>query len=163
MSTSCSNARTTLRMVEFQLENVFLVIFILNMDVKPNVVEFFILGQSKARMARMARQRMVGSAITRTTPESCTEKYKESCMETSEREDLNCCQVHLNPDSIRSLAHVSIFCSFWQFRVQTVATAMKATGGRTDNIFSPRPYACTQFFSLRTSHVNIRVVQASRA
>ena len=86
MSTSCSNARTTLRMVEFQLENVFLVIFILNMDVKPNVVEFFILGQSKARMARMARQRMVGSAITRTTPESCTEKYKESCMETSERE-----------------------------------------------------------------------------
>ena len=31
-------------MVEFQLEDVFLVIFILNTDKKPNVVEFFILG-----------------------------------------------------------------------------------------------------------------------
>ena len=30
---------------------------------------------------------------------------------------------------MRSLAHSSVFCSFWQFRVQTVATAMNATGG----------------------------------
>ena len=38
-------------MVEFQLEDVFLVIFILNMDRKPNVVEFFILGSSMATIA----------------------------------------------------------------------------------------------------------------
>ena len=31
-------------MIEFQLEDVFLVIFILNMDRKPNVMELFILG-----------------------------------------------------------------------------------------------------------------------
>ena len=48
-------------MVEFQLEDVFLVIFILNMDRMPNVVELFILGPSMTRMAlsRVARQRMV--------------------------------------------------------------------------------------------------------
>ena len=62
----------SLGVVEFQLADVFLVIFILNMDRKPNVVEFFILGPSMARLAlwRVARQRMVGSAITTTTPES---------------------------------------------------------------------------------------------
>ena len=43
-----------------------------------------------------------------------------------ERTLFNCCLVHLNPDSICSLAHFSDF-SFWQFRVQTVATAMNAT------------------------------------
>ena len=45
-------------MVEFQLEDVFLVIFTLNMARKPNVVELFILGPSMARMAlsRVARQ-----------------------------------------------------------------------------------------------------------
>ena len=42
---------TTLGMVEFQLEDVFLVIFTLNMDRKPNMVEPFILGPSMARMA----------------------------------------------------------------------------------------------------------------
>ena len=63
---------TTLQMVEFQLEHVFLVIFILNMDRMPIVVEVFILGPSMARVAlsRVARQRMVGPAITTTTPES---------------------------------------------------------------------------------------------
>ena len=44
-----------------------------------------------------------------------------------ERTLFNCCQVHLNPESICGLAHFSDF-SFWQFRVQTVATAMNATG-----------------------------------
>ena len=33
----------------------------------------------------------------------------------------------MNPDSICSLAYFSDF--FWQFRVQTVATAMNVTGG----------------------------------
>ena len=54
---------------------------------------------------------------------------KETCTVRSKRKGLNCCQVHMNPDSICSLAHLSVFCSFWQFRVQTLATAMKATGG----------------------------------
>ena len=53
-------------MVEFQLEDVFLVIFFLNMDRKPNVVDFFFLGPSMATMAlsRVARQRVVGSKST---------------------------------------------------------------------------------------------------
>ena len=42
------------RMVEFQLEDVFLVIFILNMDRKSKLVEIFILGPSMARQ-RVAR------------------------------------------------------------------------------------------------------------
>ena len=52
-------------MVEFQLEDVFVVIFILNVDRKPNVVELFILGPSMARM--------VWLVITTTTPESRTD------------------------------------------------------------------------------------------
>ena len=113
------------------------------------------LGPSKARMVlpRMARQRMAGSAISPTKLESRTDKYKGTCIETSEREGLNCCQVHLNPDSIRSLAHFSV----WQFRVQTVATAMNATEGCTDLI---SPYAHTRTFSrcarLRTPDVITR-------
>ena len=101
-------------MVEFQPEVVFFVIFILNMDRKPNVVEFFILGPSMARMAlsRVARQRMVGSAITTTTPESRTDWCKETCTGTSERKGLSCCQVHLIPNSICSLAHFSYFLFF---------------------------------------------------
>ena len=57
---------TTLRMFEFQLSDVFLFIFIVNMDRKHNVVELFIFGPPRARMAlsRMVRQRMAGSAIT---------------------------------------------------------------------------------------------------
>ena len=99
----------------FHLEDVLLVIFILNMDWKPNVVEFFILGPSMARMplSRLARQRMVGPAITTTTPESRTDWYKETCTGRSERKGLNCCQVHLNPDSICSLAHFSYFLLFF--------------------------------------------------
>ena len=67
-----SSSPTTLRMVESQLEDIFLVIFILNMNRKPNQVEIFILGPSMARvtLSWMARQRMVGPATTTTTPES---------------------------------------------------------------------------------------------
>ena len=129
-------------MVEFQLEDVFLVIFILNMDRKPNVVELFILGPSMTRMAlsRMARKRMVGSAITTTTPESRTDQYKETCTETSEREGLNCCQVHLNPDSIRSLAHFSDFFFLAVSRPDS-GNCHERDGGCTDNT---SPYAHTR-------------------
>ena len=41
---------TTFRMVESQLEGVLLVIFILNMDRKPVLVELFISGSPMARM-----------------------------------------------------------------------------------------------------------------
>ena len=116
---------TTLGVVEFQLEDVLLVTFIRKMDRKPNVVEFFILGPSLARMAlsRVARQRMAGPAITTTTPGSRSDQPQET---VGERKGLNCCQVHLNPESICNFAHFSDF-SFWQFRVQPVATAMNAT------------------------------------
>ena len=55
----------TLGTVEFQLEDVFIAIFTLNMDGKPNMVELFILGPSMARMvlSTMARQRMVGKNV----------------------------------------------------------------------------------------------------
>ena len=121
------------------------------------------MGPSRARMAlsRVARQRMVGSAITATTPESRTDKYKGTCTARSERKGLNCCPVHLNADSICSLAHVSVFCSLWQFRVQTVATAMNATGcvqitpHRTHaHLFSlrtPAPARCEYTFGSRAS------------
>ena len=75
---------------------------------RPNVVELFIFGPSMGRLAlsRMARQRMVGSAITPTTPESRTDWCKETCTETSERKGLNCCQIHLNLDlTVRTYAH----------------------------------------------------------
>ena len=64
--------QATFRMVEFQLADVFLIIFIFNMYRRLKVVVFFILGPSMARLAlsRVARQRMVGSAITTTTPRS---------------------------------------------------------------------------------------------
>ena len=67
-----SSSPTTFRMVESQLEDVFLVIFIFNMDRKPNLVELFIVGPSMARMALswMARQRMARPVTTSTTPES---------------------------------------------------------------------------------------------
>ena len=125
------------------------------MDRKPNVVEFFILGPSMARMApsRVASQRMVGPATTTTTPESRSNLLQETA---GERKGLSCCQVHLNPDSICSLAHFSIFSSFWQFRVQRVATAMNATGLYRQHL-TVRTH--THFFSLRTPHVNTRLAQ----
>ena len=80
-----------------------------------------------ARMAlsKVGRQRMVvGPMITTTTPESRSDQPQET---VGQRKSLNCCQDHLNPDSICSLAHFSVLFSFWQFRVQTVATATNAT------------------------------------
>ena len=43
--------------------------------------------------SRVARQRMVGPAITTTTPESRTNEYQETCTERSEQKTLNCRQV----------------------------------------------------------------------
>ena len=81
---------------------------ILNMDRKHKVTEFIILGPSVARMAlsRVAGQRMVGPSITTTTPESRSDEPQET---VGERKGLNCCQVHMNPESICSLAHFSDF------------------------------------------------------
>ena len=104
---------------------------------KPNVVQYFIFGSSMARVAlsRVARQKMVGSR---------TDQYKETCTVTSERKGLRCCQVHLNPDSICSLAHFSdFFVHSGSFCDQTVATAMNATERCTDNT---SPYAHTRIF-----------------
>ena len=73
---------------------------------------------------------MAGSAITPTTRESRTDLYNETCTEASERKDLNCCQVHVNSDSIRSLAHFSDFLALsCSFASRTVVTGMNATGG----------------------------------
>ena len=141
-------------MVEFQLEDVSLVIFILNMDRKPNVVEFFILGPSMTRMAfsRVARQRMVGSAITTTTPESRTDLCKGICTGRSERRGLNCCQVHLNPDSMCSLLVVSCPES---------GNCHGRDGGCTDNT---SPYARTRTFSrCARSHARCDHTFGSRA
>ena len=102
-----------------------------------------------------------GSAITPTTRESRTDLYNETCTEASERKDLNCCQVHVNPDSIRSLAHFSDFVAFsCSFASRTVATGMNATGGVR---ITPHPYAHTRTFPrcarLRTPDVITRLDQ----
>ena len=69
-----SRSPTTSRVVEFPLARVFLIVFILDMERKLEVVEFFILEPSTARLvlSRMERQRMVGPATTTTTPRSST-------------------------------------------------------------------------------------------
>ena len=68
-------------------------------------------------------------------------KYKEICTEKSERKGLSYCQVHLNPASIRTLAHLSDF-SYWKSRVQTMA-AMSARECTENTI----PKAHTRTFS----------------
>ena len=55
------------------------------------------------------------SVTTSTTLESRTDQHKETCAETSGR-CLICCQVHLNPDSTRSLAHFSKKTGSFAFR-----------------------------------------------
>ena len=116
------------------------------MDRKPNVEEFFILGPSLARMAlsRVARQRMVGSAITTTTPESRTDKHKETCTGTSERKSLSCCQVRLSPDSMCSLSHFSDFLFFLAVSRPDSGNCRERDGECTDNT---SPYAHTRTLS----------------
>ena len=88
--------------------------------------------------------------------QSRTDKYKEICTVRSERKGLNCCQVHPNPDSICSLAHF-YFLVFLAVSLQTVATAMNATGEVYREHFTVRTHA--RFFSLRTPHVITRLAQ----
>ena len=57
-------------------------------------------------LSRVARQKMVGPAMTATTPESRSD-WPEGTV--GERTLFNCCQVHLNPESICSLSHFSDF------------------------------------------------------
>ena len=58
-----------------------------------------------------------------------------------------------------SLRSSQIFCSFWQFRVQTVATAVNATGGV--QITPLRTHACARFLTAhaRTPDVITRLAQ----
>ena len=56
----------------------------------------------------------------------------------------------------QSRALLRFFCSFWQFRVQTVATAMNATGSVQ---LTPHRTHTRALFSLRTPHVITRLAQ----
>ena len=76
----------------------------------------------------------VGSAVKTTTPESLIVFFLilvqgDLYGKKSERQGLSQCQVRLNPASIRSLAHFSDFCSFWQFRVQRSGNCHERDGG----------------------------------
>ena len=79
----------------------------------------------------VARQRMVGSAIRTTTPESRTDLYKETCTGRSSQSEKVSNVVKFTWIGIPFvvLRICQIFCSFWKFHVQTVATAMNATEG----------------------------------
>ena len=83
---------------EFPLARTFLFIFILDMERKLEVVEFFILGPSMTRLAlsRMARQRMVGSTITMTTPRSSTSTCTRRLVQGRQQQDLSHCHGRLN-------------------------------------------------------------------
>ena len=145
-------------MCEVQLKDTFLVIFILDMDKKPNVVEFFILGPSMARQAltRVVRQSVVGSAITTTTPESRTDWYMETCMGISERKRSQL--LSRSPESglhLSSCALLNVIVLFSIFASRQ-RIAMNATVRCTDN---PSPDAHAHFFLFRTSHVTARVAQ----
>ena len=97
---------------------------------------------------RVARPRMLGSAITTTTPESRTDLYWEACAGTSERKGLSCCQIHLNPDSICSLLHFSDLLFFLAVSRPDSGNCHEREEECTDNT---SPYAHTRtFFSLRT-------------
>ena len=127
--------------------DVFLVIFILNMDRRHNLVELFILGPPMARMALswMAQQGMARSLTTLTTPESRTDQHKETSAETSER-GLNCCQVVLRISQI-----------FLAVPGPDSRNCHERDGVCTDNT---SPHARTSaLLSVRTLNVITRVVQ----
>ena len=125
----------------FPLAKVFLVIFILDMERKLQVVEFF-LGPSMARLAlsMMARQRRVRSIITTTTPGSST----------STRNNKISVIVMIYWTSICSLEIFSgSFASRQWWLPWTRRVYRQCLTGRTH----------ANFFSLRTSHWTARVAQ----
>ena len=110
-------------MVEFQLEDVLLVIFILNMVRKPNAVNGkngpLKVGKTKNggirdnnNNARVTHRLVQGYLYGEV-------RAKRSQLLSSSPEF----GLH-----VQSCALLRFCCSFWQFRVQTVATAMNATG-----------------------------------
>ena len=114
-----------LGMVEFQLEGrISRDLHSHSTWTEPNVVEFFILGPSLARMAlsRVARQRMVGSAMTTTTSESRTAKCKETCTGDvrAKRSQLLSSSPESGAPFVVLRTSQDFFGSFWQFRIQTV-------------------------------------------
>ena len=101
-----------LEAVEFQLKEVFLIIFILKMDRKPKVVEFFILGPSMASTGTLKGGKTKKGGISDNNDNATIFKlywYDGDLCGKSERQGLSHCQIHLNPASIRSLAHFSDF------------------------------------------------------
>ena len=84
-------------------------------------------------------------------------KYKETCTECQSDKVLAIVKFTSTQPPFVVLRIPQIFCSFWPFRVQTVATAMNATERCTENT-SPYARMCT-FFSLRTSHVTTCMAQ----
>ena len=79
------------------------------------------------RAGRIKSEWVRARTVTPTTPESRTDQHKETCTETSERKDLNYCQVHLNPDSIHSLALFSDFLVLFGSFASRQQTSIKET------------------------------------
>ena len=138
--------------LSFQLADVFLVIFILDMDRKPNAVEFFIL-MARLVLSKGGKTKNSGISDNNHNARICKlYKYKEMCTEKSERKGLSYCQVHLNPASIRTLAHLSVF-SYWKSRVQTMAAmSARECTENTSPILHTRTFSCCARSHTRRDH-----------
>ena len=155
-----SSSPTTFRLVEFQLEDVFLVIFILNMDGGPNVIELFILGPSNDKHGTLNDGKTKNVGISDNL-DNVRVTYRP--VQRDLYGDVRAKWSQLLPSftwmwiPFVVLRTTQIFCPYWQFGAQTVATAMNAAGGvqLTDH----HTHACAHFISLWTSHVNARVTQ----
>ena len=94
-----------LRMVEFQLEGVFLVIFILNVDKKAKRGGVVHLGTINGKDGTLKSGKTKNGGIGDNNDKArVTHRLVQG-----DRKGLSCCQVHLNPDSICDLAHFSDF------------------------------------------------------
>ena len=122
---------TTLGMVEFQLTPAFPVIFIFDMDRKLNMVELSTLERfstvERVATRRMATSTVVGQMVRKDSDRFMFRLAQENLLRANTVSTV--AKVDLSSNSLCSLAHSS--CSFFshRLRVQTVATAMNATGG----------------------------------
>ena len=139
-------------MVEFQLEGVFLVILIPQHGQKAQRGGVLHLGTINGKIGTLKGGETKNGGISDNKDNTrVTHRLSQGDLYgdvRAKRRGLSCCQVHLNLDSICSLEHFTdLFCSFWQFRVQSVATALNATGVYRQHLHV-RTHA--HFFSLRT-------------
>ena len=130
-----SSSPTTLRMIEFQLEDVFLVISILNMDRKSNMVELFILWTSRHEWHSQGLQdkEWWDQQLPRQRQNHAQTNTRRFVLRGQSEKVSIVVQLYTNPDSIRRIA----------------ATVMNATAGVQ---ITPRSTHACAHFSLVALH-----------